>query len=148
MMLGGLCAQSPIVRRIDFSPVDSLLQAENEQPVVINFWATWCRPCVKELPYFAELKAPIRVILISLDFGEKTEEKLQKFISERGLNHIHWWLDEGSENVWIPKVDPEWSGAIPASVFLYKGHKKFISEAFESPEDLIKKLETFLTDIP
>src|SRR5690606_30730178 len=92
LMLGGLCAQSPIVRRIDFSPVDSLLQAENEQPVVINFWATWCRPCVKELPYFAELKAPIRVILISLDFGEKTEEKLQKFISERGLNHIHWWL--------------------------------------------------------
>jgi thiol-disulfide isomerase/thioredoxin len=141
-LMTGVFAQT--LRPVIFAPVDSLLQAPNETPVVLNFWATWCRPCVKELPYFDTLAPKFRVMLISLDFGPNAQTKLHHFLKEKGTPHTVWWLTEGNESVWIPKVHPEWSGAIPATILLHKGRRWFFPESFDSPQALYDTMTSIL----
>lgn len=106
----------------NFNQLNKLLQKKSEKTYVINFWATWCAPCVKELPYFEEITKTystnkIEVILVSLDFPNKFEDRLIPFVKKHQLQSKVILLDAPNENEWIPKVDSSWSGAIPATYF-------------------------------
>jgi thiol-disulfide isomerase/thioredoxin len=115
---------------------------------VINFWATWCKPCVKELPFIDALtdKYPneIKVTLVSLDFPRKMDTKLKPFITQNNLVSEVVLLDDGKVNEWINEVDVSWSGAIPATVIFYNGKKLFFEKEFQSMaeiEDIINNLK-------
>lgn len=107
---------------------------------VINFWATWCKPCVKELPYIDGLtekyNGDVKVVLISLDFPRKLETKLKPFITQNNLKSEVVLLDDGKVNEWINIVDPSWSGAIPATLIFYNGKKLFYEKEFHSMAEL------------
>lgn len=113
---------------------------------VVNFWATWCGPCVKELPYFEELNAlyvdkAFKQILVSLDDPRKLESKVIPFIKKNKIESEVVLLADGKANNWIDKVDPNWSGAIPITLII-KGDKKLFYErefhsTFEIEEELL-----------
>jgi thiol-disulfide isomerase/thioredoxin len=89
---------------------------------VINFWATWCGPCVKELPFIDGLRYTydpdkVEVLLVSLDFPDQLS-KVNKFIQSKKIGSTVWLLDESDPNLFIDKVDPSWSGAIPATLLI------------------------------
>lgn len=108
---------------------------------VVNFWATWCAPCVKELPYFEALndkysKASFKQILVSLDSPRKIESKLIPFIESRELKSEVVLLADGKYNDWIDQIDPRWSGAIPITL-IFKGDKKlFFEKEFHNMEEI------------
>lgn len=108
---------------------------------VINYWATWCGPCVKELPYFEQLlktyaNEKVKVVLVSLDFPKKVESKLLPFLNKNSIQSEVVILDDPKSNIWIDKVDPAWEGAIPVTI-IYKGNKKvFWDSEFKAFEDL------------
>lgn len=110
---------------------------------VVNYWATWCGPCVKELPYFEQLlkaysKDKTRVILISLDFPKKVDSKLLPFLNKHNIQSEVVILDDPKSNIWIDKVDPSWEGAIPVTI-IYRGDKRvFWDGEFDTFEDLDK----------
>lgn len=114
---------------------------------VINFWATWCKPCIKELPYIDALtdkyKDKVKVTLISLDFPRKLDTKLKPFITQNNLKSEVILLDDGKVNEWINEVDPSWSGAIPATLLFYNGKKLFFEKEFHS----MAELEAAINDI-
>lgn len=92
---------------------------------VVNFWATWCGPCVKELPQFTKLSEqltgkPVKILLVSLDFKEAYPKKLVSFIEKKKLQHEVVWLNETNANEFIPKIDDRWQGSIPATMLYYK----------------------------
>ncbi len=100
---------------------------------VINFWATWCAPCVAELPVFNQLKAmyadkPVKVLLVSLDFKEDIPVKVPTFLQRKRMTPEVVWLAETDPNKFIPKVDNSWQGSIPATLIVQpgKGFKRFI----------------------
>jgi thiol-disulfide isomerase/thioredoxin len=91
---------------------------------VVNFWATWCGPCVKELPEFEKLERqfagrPVKVLMVSLDFKEAYPGKIVKFINRKKLKQEVVWLNETDANVFIPKIEKMWEGSIPATLLVY-----------------------------
>jgi len=134
----------------DYAGIEHLFHQNNDTIYVINFWATWCLPCVAELPYFEQLHEEykdkkLRVILISLDFKKQIQTKLIPFINKRQLQPEVILLDDPKSNEWIDKVDPSWSGAIPATVIYRDTLRSFYEQSFHDYEELITIVEPFLT---
>ena len=125
----------------DFSKLEPIFHKQTDTTYVINFWATWCKPCVEELPYFEQLHEAfsgqkVKVILISLDFPKQLESKLLPFIEKHDLQPEVIALTDVRQNEWIDKVDPQWSGAIPVTV-IYRGEqRRFFGEQFSGYEEL------------
>ncbi|QIE59125.1 TlpA family protein disulfide reductase [Rasiella rasia] len=126
---------------IDFKEFETtyLKATDTEMTYVLNFWATWCKPCVKELPYFEELNATykdknVSVVLVSLDFPENIEKQVLPFIEKHQLKSEVVLLDDPDANSWIPKVSKEWSGAIPATIIVKGDQYKFYEQSFTYSE--------------
>jgi thiol-disulfide isomerase/thioredoxin len=120
-------AQTSIVK---FAAIEKILKKDGGIQI-LNFWATWCAPCVKELPILENVNGKnlsgVNVTLINLDFAEKVEV-VNAFIKKKNLKTRVLLLDEIDYNSWIDQVDPTWSGAIPATLILNSnnGKRKFI----------------------
>lgn len=116
------------VKTVHWEQMDEVLKSESDTVFIINFWATWCRPCIEELPDFQEIHEKYKdkkvcVILVSLDPAEQ-KDKVSNFIEKKGMNATVWLLDETDFNAWVDKIDPSWSGAIPATL-IYQGSTSF-----------------------
>lgn len=131
----------------DFKTFEPYLKRSNDTTYVVNFWATWCQPCVEELPNFEKLTADnknkkIKVILVSLDMKKQVESALIPFIQKNKLQSKVVHLSDPDANAWIPKVSPEWSGALPATVIYNQQKSQFYERTFTFA-DLQKELTTF-----
>ena len=130
----------------DFTGVEPYLNLESSKTYVVNFWATWCAPCVKELPHFEALqenyKEDVEVILVSLDFPHQYETKLKPFIQKHQLQSKIVVLDDPDMNAWIPKVNPNWDGAIPVTIIYNTSKRLFYNRTFSYAE-LESELKTF-----
>jgi len=132
----------------DFEAFAHILEQEDDKIYVVNFWATWCKPCIKELPEFEAIvenygNQGVEVILVSLDFSEKLKSHVIPFIEEHNLQSKVVLLDDTDSNTWIPKVAEQWSGAIPATIIYSKDSRKFYERTFTYNE-LETELKTFL----
>ncbi|MEM8584526.1 MAG: TlpA disulfide reductase family protein [Bacteroidota bacterium] len=120
----------------------------NDSPILYNFWASWCGPCVKELPYFESLHEnedteELKVVLVSLDFAEN---RLLSFLERNQLvSEVIFLTDwSGADEEWIPTIHPDWSGAIPITVLHQATEEpaKAKLDAFDDENDL----KTWLSD--
>jgi thiol-disulfide isomerase/thioredoxin len=133
------------VRVINFKEFQALTTkpADNDTTYVINFWATWCKPCVKELPYFEQLgqayrDKKVKVILVSMDFAKEVKSRVEPFAKQKNLHSTLYLLNEPDYNAWIDKVSPDWGGSIPATLIMnaHKSYRKFYEKDFASLEEL------------
>lgn len=112
---------------------------------VVNFWATWCAPCVKELPHFEKLNAEnkaIKVVLVSLDFKDQYDKKLLPFIKKKNIQSQVVQLTDKDYNTWLPQIDANWSGSIPATMVIKGDEKYFVEKMFASEEELNEFIES------
>ena len=117
---------------------------------VVNFWATWCKPCVEELPIFDSLstevqKQPIKVLLVNLDFIEK-QRKVKDFLRTKKITTECVLLDEINGNDYIDRVSPNWTGAIPATLII-KGTQKTLLDHKLNFTQLNSSLERFKNNL-
>ncbi|WP_165871373.1 TlpA disulfide reductase family protein [Flaviaesturariibacter flavus] len=143
----GAGAQSS-VPKVKIDALEKMI-AESDRPTVVNFWATFCAPCVKEIPYFQGLvkkyeKAGVRLLLVSLDMPEDYA-KVGAFAKKRGFTAPVYFLDETNADLFCPRVDPKWSGAIPATLFINRAtaYRSFYEEGV-SKEAFEKELKKML----
>jgi thiol-disulfide isomerase/thioredoxin len=130
-----------------FEALAPLFDQRSDTTYIVNFWATWCAPCVEELPYFEELtrdrgKKKYRVILVSLDFRKQLEKRLLPFVKERALRSTVVVLDDPDANAWIDRIDSAWSGAIPATLVFNATRREFREQTF-TREELYSLVESF-----
>lgn len=120
-------AQSP-VRKLSFAELKAEVLHEPNAVVILNFWATWCKPCVEELPDFEKITAnypieKVKVILANLDFHTQVDAIVPAFIQKRQLQSTVVHITDTDPDTWINAADDRWSGAIPATLVFYKGRK-------------------------
>jgi len=107
--------------------------SESRGPLIVNFWATFCKPCMEEIPYFQKMqvkyeKDGLQVLFVSLDLQDDYPKKVNAFIKKRKMST--YFLDETNADYFCPKVDEKWSGVIPATLFINNGknYRKFLEE--------------------
>jgi len=139
------CLAAQEIKSIKITDLEKTI-AESKTPLVINFWATYCKPCVAEIPYFQEevkkQKANgIQLILVSLDLKSYYPQKIRSFAASRKFTAPILWLNETDADYFCPKVDPKWSGVLPATLFINNktGYRKFYEDAL-SRETLKKEI--------
>lgn len=150
-LLAGFVLPAQEARRIKITELEKMI-AESQAPLVVNFWATFCKPCMEEMPHFQKLgkkyeKEGVKILLVSLDMRDDYPEKVTTFIKKKGIVTPTAWLDETNADYFCPRVDSSWSGAIPATLFVNNksGYRKFTEEPL-SEEELEKELKAVLAD--
>ncbi|NCO63000.1 MAG: redoxin domain-containing protein [Flavobacteriales bacterium] len=119
----------------DFNRFKKYLNRTDDTVYVINFWATWCAPCVKELPFFEKVHTEyadknVKVLLVSLDFPHLYDSKLKPFIIKNNIKSKVVALDDVDMNAWIPQISKDWSGSIPATLIYKNDNSKFFEQSF------------------
>lgn len=133
---------------LNYEELKPYLNQKDNTTYVVNFWATWCAPCVKELPYFENIQKNygsknVKVILVSLDFPNNKETALLPYVKKKNLQSKVLHLDDPNEQFWIADVSESWSGAIPATLIYNKERREFYEQSF-SQEELENEIQTFL----
>jgi thiol-disulfide isomerase/thioredoxin len=143
-------ALSQKAKVVKWLEVEKILAEKSDSLTVINFWATWCKPCVLEIPHFETVRKkmkdkPVRFRYISLDFKDQKKTKLDPFISKKMEGSTVWLLDETNYDLWINKIDPAWEGTIPVTVLLNNSKKirKFVAREISETE-LEQLIQTLL----
>ncbi|WP_420148455.1 TlpA disulfide reductase family protein [Spirosoma sp.] len=139
--LGVNSAKSQSIPVVKFDQLQQLITKPNDTLYVVNFWATWCAPCVKELPLFDALKRTyatkkVKVMLVSMDTKKTLTTKVVPFVRNRKIKSTVLLLDETDLNTWVDKLVPEWSGALPMTVLLNKKQniRRFVGKPVEDGE--------------
>ena len=140
-----LSAQIAVYEKFD--AFEKAILKEDDTTYVINFWATWCAPCIKELPYFEQLhkdNPKVKVILVSLDSRKDLEKKLIPFVAKKQLTAEVILLSDKDYNAWLDKIDDSWSGAIPATLIISGKRKLFAEREFENFTELNNYVNAFI----
>lgn len=133
---------------MNFIELDQYLNSLNYDKLVVNFWATWCKPCVEELHHFQQLQddysdQDVKVILVSLDFVKGLESRLLPFLDRHDIEAEVIVLNDPNANEWINKVSEQWSGAIPATWFISDEKTFFYEGMYHDYASLINHLNSF-----
>jgi thiol-disulfide isomerase/thioredoxin len=144
LLSSGLKAQDVI----DFEGLKKRIEKQNDTLYVINFWATWCKPCIAELPFFERASEShndkaLMILLVSLDFKSDLE-RVSAFIQKKQIRNEVVLLSAGNPNSWIDLIDPSWSGAIPATVFYKNKIKLAFHEGDYNQESLNQSINKYL----
>ena len=113
-----------------FDELTKLYGQDEETFYLVNFWATWCKPCVEELPYIEALHEDLadqkkKIILVSLDWPKDMDGRVKPFVKDHQLKSDVVMLTDDKMDAWIRKVNEDWDGAIPATIMMYHGKAEF-----------------------
>jgi len=136
------------IQRIDADEIAALCSLSDDTTYILNFWATWCSPCVKEIPIFEKLHKDkiypnIKVILVSLDFVNQLERRVIPFLEEKEISAEVKIMTDTDYNAWIDRVDPNWTGAIPATLIYNQDRRVFLEKEL-SYNELVKHIDQIL----
>lgn len=133
-----ICQEIPVFE--SYSDFEHLLYKKNDTTYVISFWATWCKPCVKELPGFEKINRlykdkKFKMILVSLDFETQLDSTVKPFLKEKNIQAEVVLLADTKQNYWIDQVNKDWSGSIPVSI-IYNNDFYFFKEGSMTFDEL------------
>ncbi|HEX2845508.1 MAG TPA: TlpA disulfide reductase family protein [Chitinophagaceae bacterium] len=149
LLLGSGFVMGQKVAKVKVTELEKMI-TESRTPLIINFWATYCKPCIAEMPHFEKLGAKYKekglmVVFVSLDMEDDYPEKVDSFVAKRKLKNKVVWLDETNADYFCPKIDPKWSGAMPATLFVNntKSYRRLLEEEL-TEEELEKEIMAIL----
>ncbi|GLR18685.1 TlpA family protein disulfide reductase [Portibacter lacus] len=131
----------------DFSLLQERIDAEKDKTIVVNFWATTCGPCIKEMPHFRELEnqykaTDLKVLLVSLDLPRDHEKRVLPFIVKHDIQPEVLHLTDENYSKWTDQIDSSWYGALPATKIINGDQSTFKFGMYESLEEIKQDIES------
>ena len=128
----------------DFTKYENRILHKNDTLYIVNFWATWCKPCIEELPIFEKVaqtytQQPVKIILVS-QHAKTRAVQVNDFLQKNKYTSESFILSAGNPNVWIDKIDSNWSGTIPMTLFYKNGNKIYFHEGDYETYDELEKI--------
>jgi thiol-disulfide isomerase/thioredoxin len=119
MLLQG-CASAPGVTPVSAAGADSLRRSSTARVVLLNVWATWCKPCLEEMPGLVRLRSEysrddLDLILLSADDLSDVDTAVAPFLGKAGVDFPTYVFGGGDQDAFIRTFDTTWSGALPAT---------------------------------
>jgi thiol-disulfide isomerase/thioredoxin len=130
-------AQPKVVK---LAELEKLIHTPSEKIQIINFWATWCGPCVKEMPLIEKIgqeRNDIRITLVSMDLElDSNPDKVYRFVERKAIKSDVMILDAPDPNSWIDKIEKQWNGSLPATIVINTktGKRAFIGKELKEGE--------------
>ena len=120
----------------NFDDLFKSIDLSGNKTYLINFWATWCAPCVKEIPHFEYDNQKyssdnLKVILASFDYPSQIDSKLIPFLNKNEIKSDVVLIDDLNIRDWMSVVSESWDGAIPATLIINKRSQKFYPQVFD-----------------
>jgi thiol-disulfide isomerase/thioredoxin len=149
LQLALFCQQ---IKKISPDDLNSYI-SKSEKPLVVSFWATWCASCNEEIPYFIstiknKYKDDVELLLVSLDIKSYYPDKLISFVAKKNYTAPIVWLSESNADIFCPRIDPNWSGAIPSTLMVNnKTHYRKFYEVGMSPMQFDKNLKVLVNSV-
>lgn len=146
LLSAGAGAQN--IASVKMADVVKRFSKKSDTIYVVNFWATFCKPCIEEIPYFIKVTdkykdKKVKLLLVSLDLPAFYPSKIAAFAEKNNYTPEIVWLKETNADIFCPQIDPQWSGAIPATIIVNSktGKKIFFEEEMkeEQFEEAVKK---------
>jgi thiol-disulfide isomerase/thioredoxin len=142
----GLSVKTQIIPSWKITDVVNYYSQKTDSVYVINFWATWCKPCVEELPYLQSITKKyaakkVKLLLVSLDLASFYPKKIRSFAKKKHINAGIVWLNETDADYFCNLIDKKWSGSIPATIIVNAatGYRQFYEQQFK-PEEFEREL--------
>jgi thiol-disulfide isomerase/thioredoxin len=138
-----------VVPAITIKDLQKMLNKETDSTLIVNFFATWCKPCVHELPLLAQMmvdssNTKYKFVFVSCDNPDNREKKVTKFAKKKKIAGSTYLLLDSSNNYWMQAIDRRWQGSIPATLVYNQKLKK---KAFFEGEMLLEDLQGLLKKV-
>ena len=129
-----------------FSDFEKVINENKDKILVINFWATTCPPCIKEMPHFNKLRTEfkndeVEIFLLSLDNIKDLDKRVHPFVQKHNLKTNVGLLQDQNYSKWTEKIDSSWMGALPATLILNGNQRNFKFGMYESYEEILTDIE-------
>lgn len=138
-----LCASLCFGQQIPSVKVTELAKTirESKGPLIVNFWATFCIPCMQEMPHFQQMaekyKAQgVSILFVSLDLKGYYPDSIIKAVKKHNIFQPVAWLNETNADYFCPKIDSSWSGGMPSSLLVNNAtnYHRFFEEQMSAEE--------------
>ncbi|MFN8236609.1 MAG: TlpA disulfide reductase family protein [Chitinophagales bacterium] len=131
----GFCALAQDIPMVKIEELKKVYTRPNDTTYVVNFFATWCGPCMMEIPVLNKFREDtkdtnIQLIMVSLD-NSKSLRKLPMLIKKLKIKAPVYLLNESADYSWLPYIDKRWQGSIPATMVINVNRNK--KAFFETP---------------
>jgi thiol-disulfide isomerase/thioredoxin len=150
LLFSAIIVHSQQVRSVKITELEKTIK-ETKTPLIVNFWATFCVPCLQEIPYFQEIanhykSNDVSLVFVSLDMKEAYPVKVNDMAKKLKLTYPVVWLNETNADYFCPRIDTSWTGGMPSSLFVNNatGYHKFFEEPL-SKEKLEKEIQVMLS---
>ncbi len=140
------CSRSPV--DLQKATAGDILTAvakhKGEKAVLVNYWATWCGPCVKEFPMIVELSKKYAdeavVLFVSADWLDE-KKRAMEFLKKQGVKGLSF-IKNQKDNEFIDGIHKDWSGALPFTI-VYGKNSGNVVDSWEAKKSAARFVEAF-----
>lgn len=133
--LSSTTESEPVAEVVSIETLKSRLSQLKGQVAVVNFWATWCEPCVEEMPELIEFDRKyrtksVRFLSVSADHPDDLEDRILPYMKKAEIHFPVLVVGGESPDDLVKAVDPKWQGSLPAT-FVYDRDGNRVKAWFE-----------------